>query len=413
MNKLTKSRTRLPVIFFVLMTSILALVGCTDSSDSRVPRSGSVNSTSKSDVSSIEVIAVNMEAGDLTFSVLMPSESQTMSLADFDVIDTSCLLMYRWSATDEDLLRQAILRQGCVSLKEGAGTDDEQGWQELAADRNLGIWEHASSSPTEGSSPSFSTDVGSMAVVSNWIHLAIEWGRKNPGKTLSFLLAIPGTWWYMRLRYQKRVRVVLCGPPASGKTDFWTALRMKSAPDSNATPTTGTQRSHLAEMTLGRYTLHPQAIDTAGSEPWRVIDQSGISRLMRWRNKLVLVVVFSPTRANSKSSAIWDTPYITEQSGYTSLPSALIGSRKRSLRPDVVICFLSKFDLFSDGSPEDPAAKDQRDRYYLEFARHRAQLEKACRTAKIPFTCITGSSKRSWGIQEVNTFLTRELVTKR
>lgn len=129
--------------------------------------------------------------------------------------------------------------------------------------------------------------------------------------------------------------------------------------------------------------------------------------LMFGNKKRVLVVVLSPTPAYKLMGDESDETFVSQQFGAVNIISGLIKNKK--FRPDLVICFASKFDLYSKESPNQ--SDSNREYYKKLFANHREKLQSVCLASNITFKFIIGSSTTGWGIREANSFIANKPVS--
>lgn len=231
---------------------------------------------------------------------------------------------------------------------------------------------------------------------------------------LSLFVAILGLSWVANrinkiilTKYERQIRIVVCGATSAGKTDLWIAWRDSAAPRSDSGPTVGSQTSITDPLPYGKFTLIPAITDIAGTEPWllarKLRGDGKLSYSKSSRIKRILVFVVAPCRQNTVQPGenSYDQNYIAEQKGYAYLPMAIIAGDDTLARPDMVIMFISKFDLISRVSPQDTNGVGAREYTEKVFWEHRRLIEAACGRRSTLFTCIVGSAKEGWGIREL------------
>lgn len=230
---------------------------------------------------------------------------------------------------------------------------------------------------------------------------------------LSLIVGILGLSWVANrinqiilTRYERQIRIVICGATSAGKTDLWIAWKASAAPRSDSGPTVGFQTSISDPLPYGKFTLLPAITDIAGTEPWLLTRQlrgdGNLSYSKSKRIKRILVFVVAPCRQNTiQPENSYDQSYIAEQKGYAYLPMAIIAGDNTLARPDMVIMFISKFDLISKVGPQDTNGVRARQNTEKVFREHRRLIEAACGRRGTLFTCIVGSAKEGWGIPEL------------
>lgn len=347
----------------------------------------------------LDPLRIVSEDNKLEFSLMTPGQTVSLDVSDLKV-DFDCVDKYYWAAdVDSSILRLAFIKDGCATLVPGKGTDEEKKYQ-AEADAAQSSTESPPPNNSQEAPPSGFLQWMNQAAAAAFALIVIE----KPIESLSLMAAILGIGVLHQWLKSRKVRVILAGVPASGKTDFWVALDKDQQPNSGGGPTAGMQSERLAPLEMGSKVLYPMAVDTAGSRPDMVLDEiRGLGLIRRWRQKLVLVVVVSPMPGDQPgSSPAFDDQFIQQQVGYMSLPRALVMTKDTRKRPHAVILFASKFDLLSQHGPgdSDPAAERARREVQAYFNTHRQLVEGACREMGVPFEFVIGSAKRGWGIDE-------------
>lgn len=337
----------------------------------------------------VVVVDIDQKSNKIAYRRLAPGKVVIVDVSDMK-IDTECMENVIWS--DGQPLRLSLLERGCAYLLPGKGTQEEQ-----AADPG------PPTDDQEGSAWSWPSVWASIKT----------WSRENWQFIVGTTIGVGGLAWVLWFIYHRRVRVLLLGAPGAGKTDLWTALKDGAAPDSNATPTIGRSQPHeLEPINWGsKHTLYPEAIDSSGTEPWHVRDQLQRSRYtLRWRRKMVLIIVLAPTPKNSGQAGVdpVESSYIHQQHGYMSLPRAIIGTKYRRQRPHLVIVFVTKLDLLETLASNHNSGAGQRLR--AVFAPHRDLVEGLCREKGVPFHFAVGSSQQGWGVEDIRKQFTKVLT---
>ena len=335
---------------------------------------------------------VGYDSGKLTYvRVKSSGDRLTADVSDMN-IDTKCA--FDWLYNPNDSIRINLLEQGCATLLPGKGTAEEKEAQKRAPSPGATTTKPG---PPPGSASGPNDDSGPDVVgaVGGWI--GDHWEV-----LLSTLLGVGSLSWTVWTFYNRRIRVVLIGAPAAGKTGLWTALKEGRSPG-NLTPTVGQSApTPMEPIPFGKYTLYPAVTDIAGAEPGRVLDELEHSRSFRWKRKLVLVVVVAPTAKDGATGADpFDRAFIDVQKGYMSLPRGIVGSRNKRRRPDLVLLFISKFDLVANVRPDDSAGEADRVRVLRAFSEHENLLRSICRAKSVPFHAVVGSSTRGWGMDDL------------
>lgn len=337
------------------------------------------------DLEYYQIVAYDPATGRLTYIGLAAAgPRKTVDLSDM-TLDVKCA--NRWVYDPSDSLRISLLEKGCARLLPGKGTAEEKAAESHAPGAG-------SNSSTSASQPGRSTE---------FLNGVLPWLSANWLNLLGLFLGIASLGWTVWFIYNRRVRVVLIGAPSAGKTGLWKALKDGTA-EPRLRPSIGASRPvPLEPIPFGKYTLYPSITDTAGGEPWLALDELERSRSFRWKRKLVLIVVASPISVERPAGTTirFDREFIDLQKGYINLPRAIIGAKKRRRRPDLVVFFISKFDLLAKVSPDDSAAANERGEVKRMFADHEKLLRTVCNNKSVPFTTVIGSAARGWGIDEV------------
>ncbi|MEV0900990.1 GTPase domain-containing protein [Actinoplanes sp. NPDC049802] len=347
--------------------------------------------TSRTDVERRTVVYYDPKTGKLRYTLVAPSgDPAEVDVSDMR-IDPACAFYYYWSPNGN--IRISLLRQGCATLLPGKGTPEEQEAQQQAPKPSAS----ASAGPAaagQGETPSDTWPKVRTWLAGNWLDAL--------GVVLAIGFGITGLGWYVSRRDRRKVRVLLAGAPSAGKSGLWRAMKDGTAP-SGLRPSVGRSvPAKLDPIPFGTYTLYPAVTDTAGSEPWVVLDEMGIRR-NRKRQKLVLVVVASPVSGDNRVSTPgdFDDAFIKRQEGYMSLPRGIIGSADKYRRPDLVVFFVSKFDLVSAVAPTDSTATGARQKVTAAFREHARLLDSVCRDKGVPYQFVIGSATEGWGIDTV------------
>lgn len=392
-------RNRRKALLGFAAIALIPLAGC-------APTTQSVSTTtelSSTEGSKLDPLRIVPEEDRLEFTLLNPGETVSIEVSDLEV-DFDCVDRSIWSAdTDSASIRIGLITSGCATLLPGTGTAEEQAAQaEVRAELSPSTTATpAVQSPPESDEGEPETD-DFFSTLLMWGNVIVQFLRTSwqwiVGIAVAIFLGAVFQQWYR----SKHVRVILAGAPSAGKTDFWTALRKDSEPNSGGKPTVGSRTEPLVPLEMGRSTLYPHAMDTAGSQPELVLDAVRQPwAIRRWKQKIVLVVVISPSPDDGSSSRKpYDDAFIQQQIGYLSLPCAIVRTKNALKRPNAVVLFVSKFDLLSTNPPSDTASEQTGRELRSRFDQHRKLLEGACTQSNVPFEFIVGSANRGWGIDK-------------
>jgi hypothetical protein len=320
-------------------------------------------------------------------------------------VDMGCAGKQAFDSSQD--IRIELLNDGCARLVGATRDPQEEQAQQAAKSAGKGIW-----------SPSIGAKIARLwAAFLRW--LARNW--LTILAVISFLLALASVPWFFKWseqrkieKYQRRVRIVLAGVGGAGKTDLWIAWRDGLAPKSDSAPTVGTKPSIANPVRYGEFTLLPTVVDVGGPEPWelarqlKIMDETAGARRGHIRRILVFVLSPCPQNRINGSSPI-DEDYIAQQKGYASLPMAIVGGDDVSIRPHMVIMFVSKFDLVSTVAPWDTNGTTAREDIEKRFREHRRLIEAACGRHGVRFTSVIGSAKTGWGVSELQNAI-REVI---
>ncbi|MEZ5380506.1 MAG: GTPase domain-containing protein [Microthrixaceae bacterium] len=315
--------------------------------------------------------------------------NQQVDLSGLD-INKGCASAGFWDSIET--LRVELLAAGCARLDGPAISEDEEATEGLARRNEVGIW-----------SPNWRDRLNRD------VQGAKVWFTDNQQLIIS-LAGLPFIWWLAQwlwqLKYRRRARVVFVGMPAAGKSELMTAWLEGTAHNLGASPTTRVKVSkNTPSIPMGRFVVKSVLVDTAGSNPAQIRSQLIQSGMFA---KRVVVLVMSPTPRDSleefpngpdEVEGLVDMSYVREQSGYGYLVRALVGDFEA--RPHAIICFVSKFDLFSDARPYDKNGESVRSALDAIFFDHQKSIEKTCKGSKCRTTWIYGSSKLGWEVERL------------
>ena len=313
-------------------------------------------------------------------------------------VDLSCAESQTFNDTSD--LRIELLDAGCAKIIGTPRSANERAAQEDAKARGIGEW-----------SPSIGAKIARVwAAILRWF--ARDW--QIISTVVGILLGLLSLTWISKYidkvrkqRLQKYIHVIIIGAVSAGKTDLWTAWRTNLTPKVDAKPTVGAHHLQgVRRVPYGEFTIHPTVTDTAGSEPWLLMEQI---REVPAKSKIILVIVVAPCGKNEIEDGgnAYDKEFIAEQKGYANLPRAVLGERNSVRKPDFVVMFITKFDLVSPVNPYDSQSRKAREGLEKEFEPHRNLIERICKERKIAFELIVGSSKEGWGIQLLKETLER------
>lgn len=386
-----RSATPWLVVAALSLVTAGMLAGCTSNVSDTAVTTTAPPPTSASPIETPPYVLANQLSGHtLTYLTITGATAGSVDISGMSV-DLDCARSWTW--TTGETLRVQLLEEGCAVLTTRTPAKDELTAQQQAQAAHLGRW--ASGPQTSNRSSG-----------SHWFTNLLSWAVRNWYSGLGFLIAVLGLSWVARAidRFRTRglrwtVEVVLAGPASVGKTGVWHALSRKVAPKPSG-PSVGVAKAVApSPEPYGRYMLQPVYIDTAGSKPGDALDE--LQKAPR-RHKRVLIVVAAPCRQDIRpQGSVFDDNFVAEQRGYLSLPIALVGQADPRLKPDLVVLFLTKFDLLSDHSPEDAASKTAKAEMDDHFREHASRLEAQCDAADVAFLSIIGSGQKKWGISEL------------
>lgn len=351
---------------------------------------------------------IRINTVDNASGALQAIEFDVGTLTSVDIsgltVDLACARGYSYRGGLQ-ALRSELLETGCAEISgEESAIPEEQAMQAEAMAAGRGIW-RAPASPTaasggppvSGGSQGVFESVGAF-IAQNWIALT---------SLAAALLAIPIVDRAIRRRRERRyhldVYVFLAGTRSAGKTDLWDAWIKRRAivpaPNSQARPTIETNIRIAQTDSMDGYTLHPRLVDIGGLRSYDVVRQM---RAAPATAKRVLVIVAAPRGLEVQGeSPVVDQRHMDLQRGYLTFPISLLGNGDERLQPDLVVLFVSKFDLLAPNSPDDSASDSQRAHVRSLFEEEENQLRVRCEETRVPFKFIIGSSRRYWGVTEL------------
>lgn len=262
----------------------------------------------------------------------------------------------------------------------------------------------APSTPAEGVSNSASSNITQAAVQpdatsGSWLSALFTWIKNNPALVIG-ILSLPALGWLIKrtgrkvttVRTTKRVEILYAGLPAAGKTALIARLRHPDlAPehfDSDET-TRIVEKKKYEPIIKSGLTFVPTAYDIPGSKPGSFIDV--IRQGTPVFGRRVLLVVLAPFAVNPLGKSKEDAGFLREQGGYVF---GLIGgvlTAKTLTKPDLVVIFLNKLDLF-DGDREafHSIFKDDTDRIFL-----------LCKDKNVKCIRVSGSARTGDGTKGI------------
>lgn len=361
----------------------LLLVSCTGKSDKGIEPTTPLRRAPYA-----QVDQVNNDKNSMS---VIKTTNDTVISVDIEGLSVNASCAHERLLGYNDNFRTRLLEFGCAKITSSNPSQEEVEAQKRARQAHLGVW-------TQGPWARF---LGSLS--RNWLTV------------LSVLLALLGLPWVKRFIDRQRdvkVRVVLVGIPGAGKTDLWKAWRDGMAPRSDAKPSIGVRSDQLEPVPFGKLTFSQTTVDTAGSEPWHLIDE--MRNNPGRRRKRVMVIVLAPTaqEAVNGQNPI-DSGYIDQQKGFMNLPRAILGGKQMSwYPPDLVVLFVTKFDLLSDHAPRNPKSNEARQSLERQFDDHTRLVSSQCSKHKVPFLRVVGSAKEGWGIDELRDNVRRILAER-
>lgn len=320
-----------------------------------------------------------------------------------------------YSSRDPLDVRHRILSSGRAQLiDEANATESERAAQALAQEGAVGMWSESDPDPEQETREGGSDQEEAHTLVAawNWLYDTARrlWGLAFAGGFIA--LAVSRV---IARRHNRTFKALIVGSTSAGKTALHEAWRNPDIPAEKllrTKPTAQRDKSkHPSPVVYGRYSIYPEVTDSPGSMPGIVLEDT--SSLKRRR---LMIVVLAPTRANeiaqSENGAIFESEYIAEQRGYvTGLIRGVLTART-TRKPELVVVFLSKFDLYSKYPPDDSRGQAKKKTFEDAFAPHISSLKQDCSKKKIRFGVVVGSAVRRWNIDDLESLVKQTLYPR-
>lgn len=298
-------------------------------------------------------------------------------------------------------VRQFLLEDGYARLSdESIATEDEKKAQEYARENKLNIWANYQDSDTEGDDEK-EEDSGFM----QWWNKCYNFVQNNKWQILELLIAlgaIPVLFRFLRRKlYTRKIEIYLGGGISSGKSTLRHFLINPDISEEELLDQNPTQKVEKTRIVRddnnSKLTLEAFVVDNPGNILNNILDE--MNRGSRFR-KYVLIIIIAPTRSNNISNDI-DREYVEDQLQTIKKFWIPILKTESIPKPESVILFANKSDLFSD-----PSCLDR------VFGEHRRLLEKACKEIKKPqiiyFEYIRGSIVKRRGLNRIKEVLLKK-----
>lgn len=307
-------------------------------------------------------------------------------------------------------IRTELLSRGWASLKDHTGVSEGELTAEAEARaEGRGLWRqewlrNRQQELQAQSAQEKESEEGFVELVSTIWLIARDWMLLLGSLGVLVPLAV---FVYRRLVYRKRVHLLLVGDGSAGKTALF--LRLHDADISrddlkNLKTTEAVKKYKDRPLAMGKYEVHPVLFDHPGIKPSTQIDGVIVSRWSRAlprARKVVVVFVVAPTQPFDFSSEEHDLSYRLRQVGLLSVLADIYAMSNHVKKPDAMVLFLNKFDLFSKVPPGDSAAQAAKDRFLCLFREHSEAVKARADSANIKYKSIVGSTLETWGIEQV------------
>lgn len=351
--------------------------------------------------------------------MLFTNDSDLIDLENLEFFSQDINIHYSFSAETSDIdtltveARKHLLRYGYAKLINlDIASDDEKESQQYAQEMKLGIWELTSEEPdaeepdaeepdaeepdTEelGTDENGANDVEDSYMIKikkiiaeKWQALCL-WFMEEKEFIISTLVGCGILAFIARkiirfLRTKKKI-IFFGGANSAGKTTMSQYLMNPDASREdliNQEPSLNSTKERIVrDDTNRKLTLKACLLDSPGHELEYVIDELSLTLRARiFRKKYVVIIMVAPTKSNKNRNDI-DREYINDQLNTISKLWFAVLKAKRIVKPEAVILFINKLDLFDDGK-----------KMVSEFSEHRKQLKKICDESNIKFFDINGS----------------------
>lgn len=325
--------------------------------------------------------------------------------------------------------KKELLVRGVAQLKfPETAPIDYKAAQQKAKDGQLYIWRvetpprQITQTQVENQKPRGPIPDGTLQGIGN-----IMW------KVVAFIVSLGAVGWlflryvggslYKKFWLQRRMRLLIIGHKSAGKTGLCMRIIDPNVPrqqilDLETTP--GKREERCEVIPIGRFEVHPILIDISGSKPSFVWDQ--FVHISIWdklwhikMSKLVLLLVLSPTmqKENNPANKVLDEKFVYTQLGYVqAFIEGALGT-KFTKKPQLLIIFLNKFDLFSKYPPDDSQSEITARDFGNMFFDHVECVTMAANKANIPYEIVKGSALEGWNCPRIKEIIQRKLYERR
>ena len=224
-----------------------------------------------------------------------------------------------------------------------------------------------------------------------------QWIKDNLAIILAFA-SVPLWGWlatialrrFNAVRTRKLVDILYAGLPATGKTALIARLRQPNLSpehfDSDET-TRMVEKKKYEPIVKSGLTFHLTAYDIPGGKPGSFIDR--IRERRPFLGRRVLLVVLAPFGINPGSPGVPDADFMNKQEGYVFGLIEGVLTAQNLPKPDLVVVFLNKSDMFAGTAEQFRAAfKETTDRIAL-----------VCKDRRIKCIRVGGSARNGDGTQ--------------
>lgn len=329
--------------------------------------------------------------------VLFTNYSESIDLTNLEFLPQTTRIHYEFSSKDAELesltaeMREHLLHEGYAKLiNEDIATEGEKSNQQYAKTMKLRIWESTLADDIGGESGKNAgnwdiTEITDV-VSEKWYDLC-SWAKAEKELIISLMgcgiFAFLGRAIYRALRTKKKI-IFFGGANRSGKT---TLAKLLINPDASRKDLLGQgatlsidKNRIIRDDENRRLTLKACLLDTPGHELQCAIDELALTLYTRiFRKRYIVIIMAAPTKSNENRNEI-DYDYIKDQYNTIDKLWFAILKSKRIIKPQSVVLFINKIDLYDDVETAVSA-----------LSAHSKLLEKICNESKIPFKAISGS----------------------
>lgn len=352
--------------------------------------------------------------------ILFTNASDLIDLKNLEFSTQITRMHYQFSAETSDLdvltakVREYLLYYGYAKLINlDIATDSEKKNQQHAQEMKLGIWESPAEDPDPDEGHTNNTEDSDTLEKPNliaetwqafcfWVaekwQVFCSWAIENRELIITSvlgcgLLAFLGREAIKYLRTRKKI-IFFGGANSAGKTTMSQYLMNPDASKEdllNKEPSLHLLKERIIrDDTNRKLTLKAVLVDSPGHELEHIIDELSLTLRNRiFRKKYVVIIIVAPTKSNESHNEI-DRDYIDDQLITISKLWYAVFKAKRTVKPQNVILFINKLDLYDD-----------RKGMISEFSEHTKQLKKICNESNIDFSMISGSILNKTGMTEL------------